>query len=83
VLRRFQNCYRSGLNSERSAEKRVEADQNTLTEFQSWRSRKDWLQPMCCALVHIVFYVERLIRLKRKQGRTKVNIQTEDIGGNN
>jgi len=49
-----------------------------------WKgSRWTWLQLVYCALVHTVSYFGRLIRQKRKQGGTKVDIQTGDTGGNN
>ena len=43
---------------------------------------RTWLQLVRCALVHTVSYFRKPIRQKRKQGGTKVNIQTGDTGGN-
>jgi len=73
-----------GVGSRRSMGKRAEADQNTSEELQSGREAdRMWLQLVHCTIVHTVFYFGKLIRQKRKQGGTEVNIQTGDTGGNN
>jgi len=76
--------FRTGAGSGRSTGKRAEADQNASEELQSGREAdRTWLQLVRCALVHTMSYFRKLIRQKRKQGGTKVNIQTGDTGGNN